>query len=71
MVPADHYTLDGDWLTFTSEGHQVLKVRNEDIARIEWIEESTAEERKERESAAYHSALRSPQSNVRTLTFGR
>ncbi len=59
MVPADHYTLDGDWLTFTAEGQQVLRVRNEDVARIEWIENSIADERKERESAAYRSALRS------------
>jgi hypothetical protein len=58
MVPADHYTLDGDWLVFTSKGHQVLTIRKENVARIEWIEDSTAEERKGRESAAYQSALR-------------
>ena len=60
MVPADQYTADGDWLTFMEshdgEPRPVLKVRNEDVARIEWIEDWQADARKSVESEAYRRA---------------
>jgi hypothetical protein len=61
-VPADRYTVDGDWLEFQSTyggmAKAVLRVRKLDVARIERIEEWKAEQRKERESAEYSAALR-------------
>jgi len=62
-VPADQYVLDGDWLIFTSESpdgapHRVLQIRNQDVAHIEWIEDSDAEQRSRVESEAYRSASR-------------
>ena len=62
MVPADKHLLEGDWLTFTSESPDgvpvpVLKVLFEDVARIEWIEDWQADQRKGVESEAYRRAL--------------
>jgi hypothetical protein len=61
-VPANEYELNGDWLTFTSDStdgvrQQVLAVRNQDVARIEWIEDWQAAQRKTVESEAYRRGL--------------
>ena len=61
-VPANEYELNGDWLTFTSDSpdgvrRQVLGVRNQDVARIEWIEDWQAAQRKVVESEAYRRGL--------------
>lgn len=58
MVPAERYELDGGRLIFTSGSpdgvpRPVLEVRNEDVARIEWIEGWLADQRKSLESEAY------------------
>jgi hypothetical protein len=62
MVLATEYELNGDWLTFTSESpegerQQVLKVRDRDVARVEWIEDWQAAQRKAVESEAYRIGL--------------
>jgi hypothetical protein len=62
MVPAEKYALEGDWLNFTSESPDevtipVLKVRYEDVARIEWIEDWHADQRRAVESEAHRRAL--------------
>lgn len=61
MVPADRYVLNGDWLIFTVEydgaPRSVLEVRNDDVARIERIEDWQADQRKGVESEAYRKGL--------------
>jgi hypothetical protein len=70
MVPADHYDLDGARLIFTSESQDgvprpVLEVRNGDVARIEWIEDWQADQRKNVESEAYRRASPVPHKGMR------